>query len=368
MDTGKLEGITARTNSIAIRLTHNDKVYHKSLKLKPTPNNLKYAYAQRIAWREQLAKGDMPDGFKSPTELLQHYLDTRMKYVQDEIAPSTIHVYRLYHRELGEAFGQYRVDELTVGDVKSWCREQSGCAKTINNKLSFLRAALGEAYDDEVIDKNILKNWTFKKRRKEVVDDDEINPFTVKEQQKILESFIKEQTRNFYQFMFWSGLRPSEAIALMWDDIDFDNEVIRVRRAKTHNVDKVATTKTKGSRRDVKILPLAKAALSAQRQHTQLQGKHVFINPNTDKPWRGDVQLRKHWKAALHRAGMEYRKPYQTRHTYASMMLIAGEQPLWLQKQMGHSNLSMIIKHYGKWMPDMNENAGNKAAEMFGKL
>ena len=64
MDTGKLEGITARTNSIAIRLTHNDKVYHKSLKLKPTPNNLKYAYAQRIAWREQLAKGDMPDGFK----------------------------------------------------------------------------------------------------------------------------------------------------------------------------------------------------------------------------------------------------------------------------------------------------------------
>lgn len=60
----------------------------------------------------------------------------------------------------------------------------------------------------------------------------------------------------------------------------------------------------------------------------------------------------------IKKAGVRYRNPYQTRHTYASMMLSAGENPLWVVTQMGHRDTEMIIKHYGRWIPDKSTVAG----------
>ncbi len=56
---------------------------------------------------------------------------------------------------------------------------------------------------------------------------------------------------------------------------------------------------------------------------------------------------------------------YQTRHTYASMMLSAGEHPMWVAQQMGHSDWAMIRKTYGRWMPDTELDSGGKAVSTF---
>lgn len=61
--------------------------------------------------------------------------------------------------------------------------------------------------------------------------------------------------------------------------------------------------------------------------------------------------LRKYiWKPALTKAKIQYRYPYQCRHTYASMMLSSGANPLWVAKQMGHADWGMIRKVYGRWI------------------
>ena len=62
---------------------------------------------------------------------------------------------------------------------------------------------------------------------------------------------------------------------------------------------------------------------------------------------------------------MRYRYPYQTRHTYASMMLSAGENPLWVAAQMGHKDWSMIARVYGKWIPEADPLAGAKAVTLW---
>ncbi len=54
---------------------------------------------------------------------------------------------------------------------------------------------------------------------------------------------------------------------------------------------------------------------------------------------------------------VRYRYPYQTRHSYASMMLSAGERPMRVARQMGHANWTMITREYGKWMPDADKLA-----------
>ena len=48
------------------------------------------------------------------------------------------------------------------------------------------------------------------------------------------------------------------------------------------------------------------------------------------------------------------------------MMLSAGEHPMWVAKQMGHVDWTMIARVYGRWMPDADQTAGSKAESVFG--
>lgn len=73
------------------------------------------------------------------------------------------------------------------------------------------------------------------------------------------------------------------------------------------------------------------------------------------------------WVPAMKKAGVRYRRPNQTRHTYASMMLSAGEHPMWVAKQMGHTDWTMIARAYRRWMPTADKTAGEKAEAAFDK-
>ncbi len=64
-------------------------------------------------------------------------------------------------------------------------------------------------------------------------------------------------------------------------------------------------------------------------------------------------------------AGVKYRRQYQTRHTFASMMLSAGENPVWVAQQIGYTNFSMLIHAYGRWILEQTSDAGSKAVDKF---
>lgn len=50
------------------------------------------------------------------------------------------------------------------------------------------------------------------------------------------------------------------------------------------------------------------------------------------------------------------------------MMLSAGEHPMWVAKQMGHADWTMIVRVYGRWMPDADTLAGSRAEILFGNI
>jgi integrase len=128
----------------------------------------------------------------------------------------------------------------------------------------------------------------------------------------------------------------------------------------------IKAPKTKAGRRTVQLLQPAIDALQAQREHTRLRGEEVFMNPRTGEPWLHDGPIRKTaWQPALVRAEVRYRYPYQTRHTFASTLLSAGENPVWVASMMGHKDWAMIIKVYGRWIPSVAPDAGNKVAALW---
>jgi integrase len=222
---------------------------------------------------------------------------------------------------------------------------------------------------DDLIESNPLYGWTYKNM--EAPDsEDAIDPFTADEQSLILAALKEPQYLNLIEFAFWTGLRTSELVALLWSDIDWVKGTVRVSKAKTQKAKEAEKPKTRRSVRDVKLLQPALDALKKQKCHSFLIGAPIFLNPlNNNQPWRGDRRIRENvWIPALKRAGVRYRNPYQTRHTYASMMLTAGESPIWLAGQMGHADTSMIFRRYGKWIQSKDDGAGTKAVKMFGKF
>ncbi|EPC4825805.1 tyrosine-type recombinase/integrase, partial [Salmonella enterica] len=58
------------------------------------------------------------------------------------------------------------------------------------------------------------------------------------------------------------------------------------------------------------------------------------------------------FRRTLKRAGLRYRKAYQSRHTYACWSLAAGANPNFIAAQMGHANAQMVYTVYGAWMSD----------------
>ncbi|MBW2107722.1 MAG: tyrosine-type recombinase/integrase, partial [Deltaproteobacteria bacterium] len=63
------------------------------------------------------------------------------------------------------------------------------------------------------------------------------------------------------------------------------------------------------------------------------------------------------------KAGLEYRPPIQTRHTFATMMLSKGEDIGWVQMMLGHSSLQMIFTRYFSWIPKKTRKDGSAFME-----
>jgi len=107
-------------------------------------------------------------------------------------------------------------------------------------------------------------------------------------------------------------------------------------------------------------------ALKAQKAHTFLADAEVFQNRRTLERWAGDGPIRKTmWVPAIKKAGVRYRRPYQTRHTYASMCYLLASIRCGLPSRWDISDWTMIARVYGRWMPPTDATTGQKAERLW---
>src|SRR5216683_2334688 len=218
---------------------------------------------------------------------------------------------------------------------------------------------LATAYDyDRLIKARLRTIFSVAKRRKLVAEDPmvfvknlrepkgEVDPFTLEEAERLIDT-ATGQDRAIITVLIFCGLRPNEAFALRWEDVDFDREQLRIRRS-IHRFSGIGLPKTAPSEREVDLLALIVDELQEQRARTQLRGDLVFLNETG-----GPIDLTnfrdRNWKRILVKASLRHRTVYQCRHTYAALQLSRGENPQYVAHQMGHTNLEMIIRHYARW-------------------
>jgi integrase len=237
---------------------------------------------------------------------------------------------------------------VKVADSHSWNK------KTYNNAISALRRAFAFGYldhPDRVDPATRLRSAKIGKK-----DRPRIDPFSIQDAEVFIAALHQdwgEAHGNYEEFRFFTGLRPSEEIALTVSDYDRVNGILSVTKARVDGIDKDCT-KT-GEDRRIRLCRRAVAILERQLQvRTRLieqrgaqQEQHLFLTddgrpiPDVKYPYG-------RWERTLKRLRIRYRRPYVARHTSVSWNLMMGRNPLLIAKEHGHRILTMLTV-YAAW-------------------
>jgi integrase len=147
--------------------------------------------------------------------------------------------------------------------------------------------------------------------------------------------------------------------ALEWRDVDRAAGVLRVNRTVQAEKIAEANAKTQGALRAVELTDLALEALDSlptplRRDQLIFPGKRGGILDV--HAWSRGGDRPGPWTKALAAAGLDYREPRQTRHSFATLALADGARIEWISKQMGQEDIATTLRHYHKWLPSDRRN------------
>ena len=257
-------------------------------------------------------------------------LGTLKKYVYPEFR----------HKEVGHIT---KADILNFRSKLAKVKKKNGdnlSATRINHIITPFRMIINEA----------ANRFDFSSLKVKKVD---VEPFSIDEVKLILNE-VRDDYRNYLTVRFFTGLRSSEINGLQWKFVDFERRQILIRHAWV--VNELIYTKNDGSFRTVDMSELVYNTLQSQKEVTG-NIDFVFCTQNLT-PLGVNNFANRVWKPLLNYLDLRYRRPYQTRHTAATLWLAAGESPEWIARQMGHTTTEMLFRVYSRFVPNLTRQDG----------
>ncbi|MBI3479560.1 MAG: site-specific integrase [Nitrosomonadales bacterium] len=256
-------------------------------------------------------------------------------------------------------FGEKVVSQITKADILGFRAALSKVnargkttplsARRINKIFGPLRQILNEAADrfDFRTPFHNIKQLKFRKT--------DIKPFTLDEVRQIINT-VRPDFKNYYTVRFFTGMRTGEADGLKWKYVDFERRLILVRETVVAGDEEY--TKNDGSQRDIQMSQVVYDALKEQEKSTRHLSPFVFCN-SIGTPLAHKNITNRVWYPLLRHLDLEKRRPYQCRHTAATLWLASGENPEWIARQMGHTNTEMLFRVYSRFVPNLTRQDGS---------
>lgn len=341
-----------------------------------TPDNIHHArrLAQIINLEIEAGTFDyarhFPNSQRVSENTFGHYAELLMQIRERQVADSTLKSDRSKMRShIRPKWANIGITAIDYIHIQQWLAEE--LAPLSNKTVKEIISLTSQVFDLHATRKANAHN-PCKGIKIRLPDAQDPDPFTRDEIRQLVNCETQRvQERDMIEFMIWDGCRLSEAIALAWEDVvDLEQGIIRYQRARVNGKWKV--TKTKRSTRTHRLLKPAREAL--QRQYAITAGMKAIdievkdrdnktlrqqrIRPvfrrTSGEPHVSDMTVRdRFFKAHCDKAGVRYRPPGQCRHTFISQMLSQGVVPMqWIAAHVGHTTITMIQKHYGKWIQE----------------
>ena len=334
----KKRGLRAKNGGIEIRYSHKAQRYSYFLNKPWNPTNCLEASRLRLQLIEQAKLTITNDRIKKDNPYFWELAQDFLNFAKSVQKPSTIDSKRQYLNSTWlPALGQLRIKDITIQDVRLADAKHDWKGKGTQRKG--VRAILSGVFE-LAIEHDYIEFNPCTKLKKLKAQSPPIDPFFPEEKEAILDQ-LTGQAHLFYLIAFDCGLRTGELMAL--ERKDFRNGSIAVTKTIVRGRD--GTTKTYEPR-EVMLTTRVKVALNAMP--INIEG-HMWTNPIKGNQVRYAHNLfNPLWNKAVKAANVRHRRPYNTRHTYASIGLSAGADPQWLANQLGH-NIRTFFSYYAAY-------------------
>ncbi|MCS0496868.1 site-specific integrase [Ancylobacter sp. MQZ15Z-1] len=346
------------------------------------------------AYRSQLllkvAEGSYIDEAKVPTvaEAIDHWLADKV----GKVKPSTLKGYRVVvngairgpllvgtrqeradYTESGLApkgarflklLGHVKLTDLTTAAIRLWHRtvvDQCG-TYTANRAKSHLISILALAEEDFKVRAPSMPTGLARARhkpKKAILTPQDIGR---------LIAAAREDAEHglYYAFAFLAGTRPSEQLGLLWSEVDFERNVIRIVRIQERDGSLTEMTKTEAGTRTIPMSAVLREMLLAWRLRCPRLGKElhrVFPGPGRLQEWPkprlggGGPLLyqnfrKRYWAPAFKALKLPYVTPHSARHSFISTLQAEGIEVGLVAQIAGHANPTVTLGHYTQAVRD----------------
>jgi integrase len=304
---------------------------------------------------------------KRPVPRLAEYAADWLDGLEGLVLPSTVEAYagRL-QRHVLPTLGELRLDEITVDDILaliSALRKRRYSGTTIATTLTPLSKMFSHAVRRGLIEVNPVSKLERSERPR--VSRQERPVLSPEEIGRLLEA-ADPRFRTMLATAVLSGLRQGELLGLHWRDVDFQNEVIRVRTALSRKRRDVPP-KTERAVRDVVLMPALAEALRKHRHESKFNrpDDYVFTTRMGTPEHAANVGLRA-LKPALAEAGLRDIRWHDLRHTFASLLIAGGANITFVSRQLGHTSSQVTLAIYAHLL-DRDEQA-RRSREMLQEM
>jgi integrase len=275
-----------------------------------------------------------------------------------DIAPAT---YLQYHgavvNHIEPRLGRFRLDRLAVRDVDAWL---TGLARdgVGSRARQYARMVLGNMLRDamrlEMLDRNVVSLVKAPVHRK-----GDFPIWDITQAMAFLSAAKDCRYSAFWTLWLTTGPRPHELLGLRPQDVVGDELTIQKQLRK--GGDTRERLKTESSRRVLKLAPVAVEALRAHREALLADGLRAspWLFPRSkDAPLEPTVYrtlVRDHFEIIVARAGVPRIRPYDLRHTYATLALKAGVPIKVVSEALGHASIELTLRTYVHVLASMRD-------------
>ena len=326
----------------------------------------KEAEQVRVALLRQLDQGEL---LLKPTRLtMREYLEEwKAKAARPRVSPRTFHDYEgMLERYVTPVLGTRRLSAITpmdVQDVIARMLARGLSSRTVRYCHTVLNNALRQAVRWRYLSHNPAREVELPRRERR-----EMLALTEQEAQRFLAAAASSIHHALFALLLGTGLRPGEAVALKWTDLDAANDRLIIRRSVSSGKGgmRLQEPKTAQGRRTVE-LPHHLTRLLMERKGDADEQDFIFPS-KAGTPLDVRNLASKHFKPTLTKAGLPSKfRLYDLRHTHATLLLLAGVNPKIVSERLGHAGVMITLDVYSHVLPGMQSAAAAKLdAMLFG--
>ena len=283
------------------------------------------------------------------------------------------------------AIGHLRIDKITGRHIQQFINDlalngrnkKNGkplSRKTVIHHLNFISDVFGYAIKLNMLNDNPCRNVTIPKGEKK-----EKQIYTLEEIAQIFELLDGEDVptkfRVFIKLAVYSGFRRGELLGLEWKDVNWEHNLISIRRTSNYTVEKgnyTDTTKTKMSQRTLKFPDYVMELLRELKAEQETEAERVGSKwINTDRlftKWdgspMGNCTPYSWFRKFCHNNNIRFCDLHSLRHFYASALINEGVDAAAVSGALGHSVISTTTSIYCHVFQQAQAKAGDAIASV----